>query len=204
MAHGTFPVPEGQPRTSTPVGLLPHQAGWQHLGDPPPTLPAPSSTAPQGQGMHREQRGMREHRGQHLSTHLQTSRSQGGSQGGWQGWAQEWGSFVGSQHHPLTQQCLWEGLCTHRPLAAPLTEEGRLMTPARQGHPRKARSLHFGGQSPRVGHSPEGVVALPGRARLSRRALYINERGWEWAGPTPARCPMACGALLPEHAIGRI
>lgn len=164
----------------------------------PPALPAS-----QGQGVHTEQRGMGEAQGpaaQH--THLQTFRSQGGSQRGWPARTEGWVSVVGASGPSRARGK--EPVYSQATSQAEGRVGGRPISPAPQGHPSKTRSLHFGGQTPRVGHPAEGVAAFPVRARLCHRALYINEQGWEGAGPTPPRCPMACGALLPEHAIGRI
>lgn len=200
MGHGTWDLPSA--RGSAPnlhFSGAPAAPGWVGA----PGRPHPLSQRPKDKGCTRSKEGWGKHRGQQLSTHTcRPSVRREGARGA-------------GQHGPRGGCPLWEpqgpvgpvgrSPCTHR-LPHRLRGEwgGRPISPAPQGHPSKTRSLHFGGQTPRVGHPAEGVAAFPVRARLCHRALYINEQGWEGAGPTPPRCPMACGALLPEHAIGRI
>lgn len=123
-------------------------------------------------------------------THLQTFRSQGGSHRGWPAWTGVWVSVVGASGPstiPAPSRARGK-----EPVYSQATSQaegkvgGRPITPAPQGHPRKTRSLCFGGQSPRVRRPAEGVAALPVRARLSRRALYINEQAGNGSGPPPA------------------
>lgn len=84
-------MPEGQPRTFTPVGLLLHQAGWEHLG-----TPTRSPSFPRTRDAHGAKRdgGAQGPAAQH--THLQTFRLQGGRPRGWPARTEGWVSVVGA------------------------------------------------------------------------------------------------------------